>query len=64
MSENIKIFFNGIANSLNPNGYNEIVTSTKELGSISKKINNKRKENYKRIRKEIDGQVESICRNY
>lgn len=49
MSTRIKLFFIGIANAFNPDGYSAIVQSPKPLGSLSHAINQKREETYTRI---------------
>ncbi len=41
MGTQIRLFFNGIANSLNPEGYNYIVTPTRKLGDSTRIISNK-----------------------
>lgn len=41
MGTQIRLFLNGIANSLNPDGYNYIVTSTRKLGDSTKIISKK-----------------------
>ena len=54
MSNEIKIFLKGIANSLNPDGYYHIVSSPRTLGETTEKINLKRKKNHNRIKKVIN----------
>jgi hypothetical protein len=41
MGTQIRLFFNGIANSLSPDGYNYVVTSTRKLGDSTKIITKK-----------------------
>lgn len=57
MGKGFIIFLNGIANSLNPNGYNNIVSSTKKLGESTSKINTKRKINQDKINKVVDVRI-------
>jgi len=57
MGRQLRIFLNGIANSLNPNGYNNIVSPTKKIGESASKINTKRKINQKRINKVVDVRI-------
>jgi len=51
MGKELRLFLVGIANSLNPNGYNNIVTPPRELGESSfffnKRLNNKYKQGLK-----------------
>ncbi|WP_152018440.1 hypothetical protein [Aliarcobacter butzleri] len=56
MGNKIKIFFNVISNSLNPDGYNQIVT-IKTLGENTSSINSKREKNQNRINKVINGKI-------
>ena len=41
MGTQIRLFFNGIANSLNSDGYNSIVTPTRKLGDSTRIISHK-----------------------
>mgnify|MGYP003957261971 FL=1 len=43
MSESIKLFFSGIVNSLNSDGYYNVVTAPKKMGSCARDITNSRK---------------------
>jgi hypothetical protein len=50
MSENIKLFFNGIVNSLNPDGYYNVVTPPRKLGLSARDVtNNRRKKHQSKI---------------
>lgn len=51
MGEKIKIFLNTISNSLNPDGYSQIV-GLKSLGEATIKINSKRRKSHYKIDKE------------
>lgn len=57
MSESIKLFLCGIANSINPDGYHNVVTRPKRLGEISSRIKTKRVKVYKKANKEINGRI-------
>lgn len=57
MGTHLRIFLNGIANSLNPDGYNNIVSPTKKLGESASKINTKRKKNQKRMNRIVDVKI-------
>lgn len=56
MGNKIKIFFNVISNSLNPDGYNQVVT-IRTLGENTSLINSKRKKNQNRIDKVINDKI-------
>jgi hypothetical protein len=60
MGRTIRIFLNGIANSLNPNGYNNIVSPTREIGESASRINAKRETNNRRINKVTDVRITEI----
>lgn len=60
MGKSIRIFLNGIANSLNPDGYNNIVSPTKKLGESASRISDKREKNYRRISKVTDVRTAEI----
>jgi len=60
MSNKIRIFMIGIANSLNTQGYYNIVSSPRNLGETTKRINIKRKKNHMRIKKVIDAKINEI----
>ena len=57
MGKHLRIFLNGIANSLNPDGYNNIVSPTKKLGESASKINAKREKNQKRVNRVVDARI-------
>jgi len=57
MSEEIRLFLNGIANSLNINGYSNIVTSSKKMGEITTKVNTKREKNQSRLNKVVNAKL-------
>lgn len=61
MSKEIMLFLNGIASSLNPDGYHNVVTSPKKLGEISTKIYKKRERNQKRISKAVELKYEQYA---
>lgn len=46
MSENIKLFFNGIVNSLNQDGYYNVVTPPRKIGLSAKYITNSRRKKH------------------
>jgi len=46
MSENIKIFFSGIVNSLNPDGYYNVVTPPRKLGLSARHITSNRRKKH------------------
>lgn len=54
MGNEIRLILAGIANSLNSNGYYNIVTPPRKLGETATMINKKRAKNYKRIQKVTD----------
>ncbi len=60
MSNEIKIFLNGIANSLKIDGYYHVVTSPRKMGEITTKINYKRSKSHKRIKKVVDERITEI----
>ena len=57
MGRSLRIFLSGIANSLNSNGYNNIVTPANKLGETASKINSMRKKNNDRINKVVNGKI-------
>lgn len=57
MGRSLKIFLSGIANSLNSNGYNNIVTPSNKLGETALRINSTRRKNHKRINKVVNGKI-------
>ena len=46
MSENIKLFFNGIVNSLNPDGYYSVVTPPRKLGFSARHVTSHRRKKH------------------
>lgn len=46
MSENIKVFFSGIVNSLNQDGYYSVVTPPRKLGLSTKDITSNRRKKH------------------
>lgn len=60
MGNKIRLFLNVISNSLNPDGYNQIV-SVRNLGETTSLINEKRKKNHNRINKVVNGKIKEIA---
>ncbi|MCB4743906.1 MAG: hypothetical protein LGB54_01360 [Sulfurovum sp.] len=60
MSDGIKLFLNGIANSLNTNGYYHIVTPPKKMGVTTKKINAERSKIHKIKERKINERLAEI----
>ena len=59
MGSRIRLFFNVISNSFNPNGYEQIIDARKP-GEITTLVNSKRKINQKRISRVINGKIKKI----
>ncbi len=49
MGRTIRIILSGIANSLNPSGYSNIVSPARKIGESASRINTKRKINKAKI---------------
>ena len=57
MGKNLKRIFLGIANSLNSNGYNNIVSPSNKLGETTSRINSVRRKNHNRVNKVVNGKI-------
>ncbi|MFA7570903.1 MAG: hypothetical protein WCY75_06675 [Sulfurimonadaceae bacterium] len=57
MGKTLRIFLSGIANSLNSDGYNNIVAPSNRLGEIASRINSTRRKNHNRINKVVNGKI-------
>ena len=62
MGEKIKIFLNTISNSLNPDGYSQIV-GLKSLGEATIKINSKRRKSHYKIDRVVKAKIEKIAKS-
>ena len=62
MGEKIKIFLNTISNSLNPDGYSQIV-GLKSLGEATIKINSKRRKSHYKIDRVVNAKIEKITKS-
>lgn len=60
MGKELKLFLVGIANSFNPNGYNNIVTPPRKLGESSRIFNTKLKKKYKTDLRDSSEKIEKI----
>jgi len=61
MGREIRLILSGIANSLNPNGYYNVVTPPRKLNETATKINSKRKSNYKKLQRQTDERISGIA---
>ena len=57
MSEGIKLFLFGIANSLRVDGYHNVVQEPKKLWDLSSKINREREREYKKVVKTTNKKI-------
>lgn len=62
MGEKIRIFLDTISNSLNPDGYSQIV-GLKELGDSSLKISIKRARYNRIINRVVNAKIEKIAKS-
>ena len=61
MGSRIRLFFNIISNSFNPDGYAQ-VTTTRKLGETASLINEKRKTNQQRLNRVVNGKITKITK--
>ncbi len=60
MGKTMRMFLSGIANSLNPIGYDNIVSPSRKIGESASRINTKREKNQERIDKVAYSRITKI----
>lgn len=61
MGKELKLFFISIANSMNPNGYYNIVNKPRSLNETASKINKKREAKYKELHRDMNERASEIA---
>ncbi len=64
MGKEIRLILSSITNSLNSNGYYNVVTPTKRLGQIMKDTNHKRSKSSRRLAKVTDARIRELSSVY